>query len=33
LPPEKSVRRSIKKQQLELDIGTVDWFQIEKGVR
>ena len=23
----------VRKQQLELDIGTTDWFQIEKGVR
>ena len=22
----------VKKQQLELDMGTMDWFQIEKGV-
>ena len=23
----------VRKQQLELDIGTADWFQIGKGVR
>ena len=31
LPPEKSVW--VKKQQLEPDNGTTDWFQIGKGVR
>ena len=31
-PASWEIRMQVKKQQLELDIGTTDWFQIRKGV-